>query len=214
MIFILLRTVISALRSHRALALESLALRHQLEVLKRNTKRPHLTDRDRVPWVFLSRRWANLPESLTFVQPETVIRWRKRGFRLYWRWKSRQEWLGRRTVPKDVRDLIRGMSRDNPLWGVPRIHGELLKLGVTVSQATVCALDRSTDRGSVPMGHGSKVLASRSRRRVRGGFRTSGRINGHQASADLSPVALAESIRRKSHWIHPPRVCGSHDYLQ
>ena len=119
MIFILFRTFISALRSHRALALEHLALRHQLDVLKRNTKRPHLTNRDRVLWVFLSRHWANWRESLTLVQPETVIRWHRRGFRLYWKWKSRPRWPGRSKVPVDVRNLIRQMSRDNPLWGRP-----------------------------------------------------------------------------------------------
>ena len=124
-------------RSHRALALENLALRHQLDVLKRNTKRPHLTNRDRVLWVFLSRHWANWRESLTLVQPDTVIRWHRRGFRLYWTWKSRPKWPGRLSGPDEVRDLIRQMSRDNPLWGAPRVHGELLKLGITVSQATV-----------------------------------------------------------------------------
>jgi len=137
MIFILFRTFISALRSHRALALENLALRHQLEVLKRNAKKPRLTNRDRALWIFLLRYWADWRESLTLVQPETVIRWHRRGFRLYWKWKSRPRWPGRRRVPTEVRDLIRQMSRDNPLWGAPRIHGELLKLGIEVSQATV-----------------------------------------------------------------------------
>jgi len=74
---------------------------------------------------------------LVLVQPDTVIRWHKRGFKLYWRWKSRSRWPGRRRIPKEVRDLIRSMSRLNPLWGAPRIHGELLKLGIKVSQATV-----------------------------------------------------------------------------
>ena len=137
MIFILFRTLFSALRSHRTLALENLALRHQLDVLKRNTKRPHLTNRDRVLWLFLSRHCANWRDSLTLVQPETVIRWHRRGFRLYWTWKSRPKWLGRRSVPDEVRDLIRQMSQTNPLWGAPRIHGELLKLGIEISQATV-----------------------------------------------------------------------------
>jgi len=137
MIFILFRTFISALRSHRALALENLALRHQLDVLKRNTKRPHLTNRDRVLWVILSRVWVDWQKPLTFVQPETVIRWHRRGFRLYWRWKSRPKWPGRRRVPTEIRDLIRQMSQTNPLWGAPRIHGELLKLGIELGQATV-----------------------------------------------------------------------------
>lgn len=137
MLFLLLRTFISALRSHRALALENLALRHQLEVLQRNTKRPRLTNRDRTLWIVLSRLWADWRKPLFLVQPETVIRWHRRGFRLYWRCKSRPKWLGRRKVPEEVRDLIRTMSQSNPLWGAPRIHGELLKLGIEVSQTTV-----------------------------------------------------------------------------
>ena len=135
MIILILRTSISALRSRRALALENLALRHQLEVFRRNSKRPRLTNRDRTLWVILSHIWTDWRKSLILVQPNTVIRWHKREFRLYWRWKSRPGWPGRRKVPKEVRDLIRSMSRSNPLWGAPRIHGELLKLGIEVSQA-------------------------------------------------------------------------------
>ena len=137
MILLLLRTLISALRSHRALALENLALRHQLEVLKRNTKKPHIKNRDRFLWTILANIWSEWRKPLLFVRPETVIRWHKEGFRLYWRWKSRQRWPGGKTIPPDIRDLIRTMSHDNPLWGAPRIHGELLKLGITVSQGTV-----------------------------------------------------------------------------
>ena len=137
MIFIILRTIISALRSHRALALENLALRHQLEVLNRNARRPCLTNRDRTLWVILSRLWSDWSNQLTIVQPETVIRWHKRGFRLYWKWKSGPRWPGRKQVPGEIRDLIRNMSRSNPLWRAPRIHGELLKLSIPVSQATV-----------------------------------------------------------------------------
>jgi putative transposase len=117
--------------------MENLALRHQLEVLKRNTKTPRLKNRDRLLWVVLVRLWNDWRKPLIFVQPETIIRWHKKGFRLYWRWKSRLRWPGRKSVPRDVRDLIRTMSRDNPLWGAPRIHGELLKLGIEVSQTTV-----------------------------------------------------------------------------
>jgi putative transposase len=137
MFFIILRTFVSALRSHRALALENLALRHQLEVLQRNTKRPRLTNKDRTLWIILSRLWPDWRKPLTIVQPDTVIRWHRRGFQLYWKWKSRPRWMGKLRVSKEVRDLIRSMSRSNQLWGAPRIHGELLKLGIEVSQATV-----------------------------------------------------------------------------
>lgn len=137
MTFILLRTLFSALKSRRALVLENFALRHQLEVLRRNAKRSRSANRDRALWIILSRVWVDWRKPLTLVQPDTVIRWHRQGFRLYWRWKSRPRWPGRRKLPKDVRDLIRQMSWDNPLWGAPRIHGELLKLGIEVSQATV-----------------------------------------------------------------------------
>jgi putative transposase len=137
MIFILFRTLFSALRSHRALVLENPALRHQLDVLKRQAKRPRLTNRDRTLGVILSRVWPDWRRSLTVVQPETVIRWRKLGFRIHWRWKSRPRWPGRSKIPLDVRNLICQMSQINPLWGAPRIHGELLKLGIEISQATV-----------------------------------------------------------------------------
>ncbi len=135
--FILFHTLLAALKFRQALVLENLALRHQLDVLQRNAKRPRLTNQDRTLWVILSKSWPDWRRPLAVVQPETVIRWHRRGFRLYWRWKSRPRWPGRRKVPKEIRDVIRKMSRDNPIWGAPRIHGELLKLGIEVSQATV-----------------------------------------------------------------------------
>ncbi len=135
MLFLILRTVFSSLKSQRSLALENLGLRHQLEVLKRNTKTPRLKNRDRVLWVVLSRFWPGWRGSLVVVQPKTVVAWHRRGWRLYWRWKSRTR--GRPKLSCEVRELIRRMSRENPLWGAPRIHGELLKLGYEVSEASV-----------------------------------------------------------------------------
>src|SRR5882724_3240973 len=133
---ILFGTLRSSVRTHRELALENLALRQQLAVWKARQPRPRLTEMDRIFWVVLSRLWKNWHSSLQVVRPETVVRWHRRGFRLYWAWKSRRRW-GRPAIGRELRDLIRQMSRANPLWGVPRIHGELLKLGLTVSQATV-----------------------------------------------------------------------------
>jgi transposase InsO family protein len=118
------------------LALENLALRQQLAVWKARQPRPRLMEMDRIFWIVLSRLWKNWRSSLQVVRPETVVRWHRRGFKLYWAWKSRRRW-GRAAIGRDLRDLIRQMSRANPLWGAPRIHGELLKLGLTVSQATV-----------------------------------------------------------------------------
>jgi putative transposase len=133
---IVLGTLRSAIRTHRELALENLALRQQLAVCKARQPRPRLTEIDRLFWVLLSRLWTGWRHSLLVVRPETVIGWHRRGFGRYWAWKSRRR-SGRPAVDAEVRNLIRRMSRANPLWGAPRIHGELLKLGITVSQATV-----------------------------------------------------------------------------
>ena len=137
MISTLLRTLISTLASHRKLVLENLALRQQIVVLQRSAKRPRLKTQDRVFWVLLSRIWSGWRDSLSVVKPETVIRWHRKGFRLYWTWKSRRTGQGRPAVSPEVRELIRTMSRANRLWGAPRLHGELLKLGIEISQAAV-----------------------------------------------------------------------------
>ena len=127
----------SLVRSRAALHLEILALRHQLQVLERSRRpRLRLTAADRLLWVWFSRIWTEWRPALVLVQPATVVAWHRRGFRLFWTWKSRHR-TGRPTVPADVRALIRTMSQANPLWGAPRIHGELRKLGITLSQSTV-----------------------------------------------------------------------------
>jgi hypothetical protein len=127
----------SLIRSRAVLHLEILALRHQLKVLERSRRpRLRLTAADRLLSVWFSRIWTEWRPALVLVQPETVVAWHRRGFRLFWTWKSRHR-TGRPTIPTDVRVLIRTMSRANPLWGAPRIHGELLKLGIAVSQSTV-----------------------------------------------------------------------------
>ena len=135
-LWIVLGTLRSAVRTHRELALENLALRQQLAVWKARKPRPRLTTADRMFWILLSRLWRSWRHSLQLVRPETVVGWHRQGFRRYWAWKSRRR-LGRPAINADLQDLIRRMSSANPLWGAPRIHGELLKLGITVSQATV-----------------------------------------------------------------------------
>ncbi len=117
--------------------MEILALRHQLAVLERQRKRARLGAADRLLWVVLSRLWTQWRSALVIVKPETVIAWHRKGFRFYWRWKSRAGKCGRPRVSLETRELIRQMSKANPLWGAPRIHGELLKLGIEISQATV-----------------------------------------------------------------------------
>jgi transposase InsO family protein len=131
------------MRSRAALQLEILALRHQLQVLQRSRPRRRcLTQADRLLWVWLSRVWSQWRSAVVIVQPETVVAWHRRALRLLWTWKSRHR-LGRPAVPADTRALIRTMSQANPLWGAPRIHGELLKLGIDVSEASVAKyLDR------------------------------------------------------------------------
>jgi hypothetical protein len=133
----LLMAIRSCLRSRVALQLEVLALRHQLHLLERSrSRRLDLTRADRLLWVWLSHVWNEWRSALVIVRPETVIAWHRRGFRMFWTWKSRRR-LGRPTVPRDVRRLIRTMSTANPLWGAPRIHGELAKIGIGISQGSV-----------------------------------------------------------------------------
>jgi hypothetical protein len=106
-----------------------------LAVLRHRHPRRRLEALDRLFWVLLSRVWTGWREAPHVVQPETVIRWHRQGFRYYWRWKSRGR--GRPNGAAEIRGLIQRMCRANPLWGAPRIHGELLKLGIEVSEATV-----------------------------------------------------------------------------
>lgn len=133
----LLITLFSSLRSRAALQLEILALRHQLGILQRSVKRPKLTHADRLLWIGLSRSWVDWRSALVLVKPETVIGWHRKAFRLFWTWKIRRGQQGRPAVPQEVRDLIRTMSRENPLWGAPRIHSELLKLGIQIGETSV-----------------------------------------------------------------------------
>src|SRR5215510_10735992 len=137
----ILKTVLSTLlllfQSRSRLQVEILALRHQLIVLRRTApKHVRLRVLDRLLFVLLYRLCPVVLGSITIVQPDTIVRWHRRGFRALWWWKSRHR-LGRPGIAKDVRDLIREISRANPLWGAPRVHGELLKLGIDVSQSTV-----------------------------------------------------------------------------
>jgi putative transposase len=139
---ILLATLLSALhsifRSRAVLELENLALRHQISVLQRSARRrPKLTSGDRLLWVCLSRLWRDWRSVLAIVKPETVVAWHRAGFRLFWTWKVRRGQPGRPVISREFRDLIRRMCRENPGWGAPRIHGELLKLGIDIGESSV-----------------------------------------------------------------------------
>jgi transposase InsO family protein len=131
----------------RSSRLRFVVLRHQLNVLRRRVpSKPKLSIVDRLLLVWLHRLFPSVLNAITIVQPETIIRWHRTGFRLYWRWKSRSRG-GRPKVPIEIRHLIREMSLANRLWGAPRIHGELLKLGFEVAQSTVAMYMARRGRG-------------------------------------------------------------------
>src|SRR5580704_13717903 len=134
---LLLHVVVSPLKTKARLEAEIIMLRHQLNVLRQRVpSKPKLMVADRLLFVWLYRLLPSVLNAVTIIQPETIIRWHRTGFRLYWRWKSRSR-CGRPRIPGEIRRLIREMSQANPLWGAPRIHGELRKLGIEVAQSTV-----------------------------------------------------------------------------
>src|SRR6516164_4606324 len=150
----LCRNVIETARTdhaaRRALVWECVALRHQVAVLERlGTRRPRFRPIDRLFWIFMSWWWSAWRDALVVVQPGTVLRWRRHGIALIWKYRSHGRWRGGRPrIAVETRQLIHEMARANFLWGAPRIHGELLKLGITVSQATVSRY--------MPVSHGSE----------------------------------------------------------
>jgi hypothetical protein len=124
----------SPFKSKSRLEAENAALRHQLIVLKRRVRgRVQLTNGDRLFLILLYRWFPSVLKAITIIRPETLLRWHRAGFRRYWRWKSHSHG-GRPKIAADLRALIRRMSAENPLWGAPRIHGELLKLGFEVAR--------------------------------------------------------------------------------
>ncbi|HYM31287.1 MAG TPA: integrase core domain-containing protein [Candidatus Cybelea sp.] len=129
--------LVALFTSKSRLEAEIVVLRHQLNVLHRRApSKLRLTVVDRLIFVWLLWGFPSIRNAITIVKPETVLRWHRLGFRLYWRWKSRSPG-GRPSIPRELRQLIRDMSLANPLWGAPRVHGELLKLGIEVAQSTV-----------------------------------------------------------------------------
>jgi hypothetical protein len=127
---LLLHVLVSPFKTQARLEAEIIMLRHQLNVLRRRVRpKPKLTVADRLLFVWLYRLFPSVLSAVTIIQPDTIMRWHRAGFRLHWRWKSRSLG-GRPKISAEVRRLIREMSLANPLWGAPRIHGELLKLGI------------------------------------------------------------------------------------
>jgi hypothetical protein len=137
LICIVLAVLASPFKSKSRLEAENAVLRHQLIVLQRKVRgRAHLTNNDRWFFVQMYRWFPSILKVVTIIEPETLVRWHRAGFRRYWRWKSRSRG-GRPQIDVELRTLIRRMSIENLLWGAPRIHGELLKLGFSVAQSTV-----------------------------------------------------------------------------
>jgi putative transposase len=128
------------------LGLETAALRQQLAVFKRKQPRPRLRKVDRVFWVALRHLWSGWADALIIVKPETVVSWHRAGFRLFWRLRSSMRRSGRPKISAEIRELIRRMKADNPFWGAPRIHGELLQLGFEISEPTVSRYLRQLKR--------------------------------------------------------------------
>jgi hypothetical protein len=136
--FLFVRMLCDCFKPRRWLEAEILVLRHQLNVLQQHAPRHKLQLRwiDRALFTWLYRRCPRILDAIKIVRPETIVRWHRKGIAAYWRWKSRPRG-GRPRIAKEVRDLIRRMSLENPLWGASKIHGELLKLGIEVAQSTV-----------------------------------------------------------------------------
>src|SRR5260370_1572529 len=144
---LLVGAILRLFRARQRLVLENLALRQQLTTLKRRHPRPRLSAFDKLSWVLARRFWSEWKQALIVVTPETVVRWHRSGFAPYWRFISRtRRMLGRRRISKEIRDLIFRMVTENPTWGAPRIHGELLMLGFDVSERTISRWMRRAPR--------------------------------------------------------------------
>jgi hypothetical protein len=151
LLYFVLAVLTAPFKSKIRLEAENMVLRHQLIILRRKVHgRVRLTNNDRWFFIQLYRWFPSIQQVLTIVQPEMLVRWHRAGFRCYWRWKSRTRGGGPQ-IDIDLRTLIRRMSVENPLWGAPRIHGELLKLGFVVAQSSV-AKYMAKRRGSPSQG--------------------------------------------------------------
>src|SRR5271166_3998264 len=147
----LLGWVISVFRSRKELLLENLALRQQLLALHAKRPRPRLNSVDKLFWVVLRKVWSGWKRPLILVTPETVVRWHRTGFRLFWSWiSSAGHAVGRKPISREVRELIFRIVAENPTWGAPRIHGELLKLGFEISERTVSRWVKRATRNPDP----------------------------------------------------------------
>jgi hypothetical protein len=193
------------IRSRTSLELELVALRHQVTVLRRQRpSRPRLFSTDRLLWVWLYRIWPQVLNAMVLVKPATVVQWHRNGFRLYWRRRSRH--LGRPRMAREIRELIRNMSLANPLWGAPRIHGELLKLGFDVSQATVGRYLPWRSKAPSPTwrsflhNHRHDTAATDMFVSLLQGFSCSTRWSSSAMSGEKSSISMSPRTRHKAGW--------------
>jgi putative transposase len=135
-VVVFLRTISLICCGYRAVALENLALRQQLAALKRTVERPQLRTCDRLFWILLARAWRDWRQALVLVQPDTVMRWHRAWLRRRRAARSRLSRPGRPSADAALRTLVEKMASANPFWGAPRIHGELQKLGIDISERT------------------------------------------------------------------------------
>ena len=150
-VVLLVGAILRLFHGRRRLLLENLALRQQLAALKRRRPRPRLAVFDKLFWILARRFWSGWNQALIVVTPETVVRWHRAGFRLYWKLISKvRRPIGRRQIPKEVRELIFRMVAENPTWGAPRIHGELLMLGFDISERTISRWMKRAPRDPEP----------------------------------------------------------------
>src|ERR1017187_8398904 len=182
LIRLFLGSLVGLFRSRAEMAAENLPLRHQLGILLRSRPvRLPLTSWDRALWAYVLHRFPEWRQSLAIVRPETVIAWRRQAFRLFWRRKSQ---AGRPRAHAEVRRLIREMASDNPTWGAPRIHGELLKLGFDVSERT----------GSRYLERNATLSSPRCRRPPSGSWRLASRSRGPQSAAGRRAFSRHRSL--------------------
>jgi len=211
---------------YRQLALENLALRHQLAVYKRTVTRPRLRRTDRLLWVWLARVWTGWRAALVIVAPDPVVRWQRRRFRAHWTKLFRRPTGGRPPVNTEINALVTRMAAANPLWGAPRIHGELQKLGIEVFVLVVLAHHR---RRLVPFNVTEHPTAAWTARQLVEAFpddttpayvlRDRDHVYSHAFRQRVKgmgilevltgrPESLAESLRGTAHRLDPPRVSG------
>src|SRR5512141_1625174 len=216
---LILGVMASLFKSRAKLEAEILILRQQINVLgRRAPKRPQLNNTDRFLFVWLYHWFPSVLGAIAIVRPETIIRWHRAGFRAFWRWRSRNH-VGRPKVSAELRTLIGEMSRANPLWGAPHIHGELLKLGFEVAQSTVarymCRHSRPPSQGwrtflsnhadgiAAPMGPRAAIPHSGSGHLVRASLRAASARHGY-LQARLHAHTLVSS---HDHFVKDKRDC-------